>query len=98
MKPIQYKILRGHNLKEGRGRDYIIEEGVLGWGMDTNELFIGDGKTMVKNLKGITNVCKAPNGRLYAVDVDNFGHATVKPLMSKIKINGKPKTIDFYAE
>ena len=92
------KILRGHNLREGRGRDYIVEEGVLAWGMDTNELFIGDGKTMVKNLKGITNVCKAPNGRLYAVDVDNFGYATVKPLKSHLKMNGRPITANFYAE
>ena len=95
---MQYKILRGHNLREGRGTDYIVEEGVLAWGMDTNELFIGDGKTMIKNLKGISNICKAPNGRLYAVEVDNFGYATVKPLMSKFRINGIPKTVDFYAE
>ena len=95
---MQYKILRGHNLREGRGMDYIPEEGVLCWGMDTNELFIGDGKTMVKNLKGITNVCKAPNGRLYAVEIDNFGYATVKPLKSSLKINGRPNTIEFYAE
>lgn len=93
-----YKILRGHNLREGRGTDYIVDEGVLAWGMDTNELFIGDGKTMIKNLKGINNVCKAPNGRLYAVDVDNFGHATVKPLKSQFKINGRTNTVDFYAE
>ncbi len=95
---MQYKILRGHNLREGRGMDYIPEEGVLCWGMDTNELFIGDGKTMVKNLKGITNVCKAPNGRLYAVEVDNFGCTTVKPLKSNLKMNGRPITVDFYAE
>lgn len=95
---MQYKILRGHNLKEGRGMDYIPEEGVLCWGMDTNELFIGDGKTMIKNLKGINNICKAPNGRLYAVNVDDFGYATVKPLMSKLKMNHRNINIDFYAE
>ena len=95
---MQYKILRGHNLREGRGMDYIPEEGVLCWGMDTNELFIGDGKTMVKSLKGIGNICKAPNGRLYAVEVDNFGCATVKPLMSKLKMNHRNVNVDFYAE
>ncbi len=95
---MQYKILRGHNLREGMGMNYIPDEGVLCWGMDTNELFIGDGKTMVKKLKGIKNVCKAPNGRLYAVDVDNFGYATVKPLMSKVKINNRELSMDFYAE
>lgn len=94
---MKYKILRGHNLRDG-SRDYIVEEGVLAWGKDTNELFIGDGKTMVKNLKGINNVCKAPNGRLYAVEVNNFGHATVKPLKSNFKMNGRTINVDFYAE
>lgn len=95
---MQYKILRGHNLRE-TSMKYIPEEGVLTWGMDTNELFIGDGKTMVKDLKGINNICKAPNGRLYAVEVDNFGYATVKPLQSKSKIGRFDKiTVDFYAE
>ena len=68
--------------------------------MDTNELFIGDGKTMVKDLKGIGNICKAPNGRLYAVNVDNFGKATVKPLSTKLKYRGERLehiTINFYA-
>ena len=95
---MQYKILRGHNLKEGRGMDYIPEEGVLCWGMDTNELFIGDGKTKIKNLKGIGNICKAPNGRLYAVNVDNFGKTTVRPLQTKMDSFRRKCTIDFYAE
>lgn len=95
---MKYKILRGHNLRDG-SRDYIVEEGVLAWGMDTNELFIGDGKTMIKSLKGIKNICKAPNGRLYAVDVDNFGYATVRPLSTKVQVgrNGRVN-LDFYAE
>ena len=95
---MQYKILRGHNLRE-TAKTYIPEEGVLAWGMDTNELFIGDGKTMIKDLKGISNVCKAPNGRLYAVEVDNFGYAKCKPLSSKL-IRGTyaGRTFDFYAE
>lgn len=95
---MQFKILRGHNLKETAMR-YVPEEGVLTWGMDTNELFIGDGKTMVKDLKGISNICKAPNGRLYVVEVDNFGYAKCKPLTTKVNFRGNCKTtFEFYAE
>lgn len=95
---MQLKILRGHNLNEKSMR-YIPEEGVLTWGMDTNELFIGDGKTMVKDLKGISNICKAPNGRLYAVEVDNFGYAKCKPLATKVDGGRFGKiAIEFYAE
>ena len=79
--------------------EYIPEEGVLAWGMDTNELFIGDGKTMIKDLKGISNICKAPNGRLYMVEVDNFGYAKCKPLQTNANFGvfGK-RTLEFYAE
>ena len=94
---INFKILRGHNLRENSSK-YVPEEGVLCWGMDTNQLFIGDGKTMIKDLKGISNICKAPNGKLYAVYVNDVGYATVKPLSTVVDYYNKKAIFDFYAE
>ena len=94
---INFKILRGHNLKENASK-YIPEEGVLCWGMDTNQLFIGDGKTMIKDLKGISNICKSPSGKLYAVYVNDVGYATVKPLSTVADYYNRKAIFDFYAE
>lgn len=74
--------------------DYVLKESQLFYGIDTKSLYVGDGETQLCDLKGINNICKAPNGKLYIVSVDNDGVAHAKPFND---INGK-FNMEFYAD
>ena len=78
-------VKRGHN--KGSGSKFIPSDGELSYGYDTNEFFVGDGKTPISELNGFSNVCKAPNGDLYVVSVDNNGVCSSKRM--KMKVSGK---------
>lgn len=85
-------------IKRGRKKlDFILEEWEIFWARDTNELIVGDGKTKIQHLKGISNIVKSPNGRLYTVDVDDFGMATVKPMKCHFKYGNAEVTADLFA-
>ena len=79
-------IKRGHN--KGSGSDFIPSDGEVAYGYDTNEFFVGDGKTRISELKGFNNVCKAPNGDLYLVSVDNNGVCECKRMKMKTPLGG----------
>ena len=85
---INFYIKRGHDLNS----EYIPHDGELCWGKDTNRLFIGDGKTPIKELKGFNNICKSPSGKLFLVYVDDDGKTTVEQLSTKYKDD----TFEFY--
>lgn len=78
----KYLILRGHDLEKP---NFIPNDGELCWGKDTKSLYIGDGVTPLCKLKKINNVCQSPSGRLFRVDVDDFGFTVVKPLTNNTK-------------
>ena len=59
-----------------------LEQGELFYCTDKRELFVGDGESKYKDLKPIGCIAKAPNGQLFAVDVDNEGRSKAKPLRS----------------
>ena len=54
--------------------------------MDDKKLMVGDGKTKICDLKGITCITASPNGRVYSVEVDDDGnaHATALNLYTKL--------------
>lgn len=80
MRKIKLLILRGHDLEKP---NFVPNDGELCWGKDTNTLYIGDGITPICKLNGISNVCKSPNGKLYKINIDDFGFTTVEPLTNK---------------
>ena len=93
MSRITFKIMRGNKI----GSNFVPQEGELVYAKDTKELLVGNGETQVSELKGVNNIVKAPNGRLYSVEVDNFGNAIATPLM--VTVRGGIKTeLDLYAE
>lgn len=93
MRRITLQIMRGNKI----GSDFVPQDGELVYAKDTKELIVGNGEAQVSELKGVKNIVKAPNGRLYSVEVNNFGNAKATPLM--ITLRGRINTeLDLYAD
>lgn len=83
------RILIGRSHK--RNIDHILKVGEPFYCIETKELFIGDGSTMVKDLEHITilnNIVKGKDGKLYRVNIDEEGNVSKTVITYHSKYNG----------